>query len=161
MATRHCFSRFILTFAVLFGLWLLLSGKFDALHMGWGAFGAGVLAWLSSKRCPTVVFPYVRFFLFIPWHLGQILISNLRVVRLVLKPKLPLQSRMMVYEHGLTNQRAMTLLGCAVSLTPGTLTVDIDDKQMIIHALDEASANDIQNHVMSQRVKGVFRKHQP
>lgn len=153
--------RFCLIFAVLLVIWLGLSGKFDAFHVGWGVAGALVFAALATRRQERGQFPLLRFALFVPWQLWQIFISNLRVARLVLTPGLPIAPRLLRRRPGMTDPRALTLLGCSITLTPGTLTVDIDEQQMIIHALDDASARDIERHVMADKVQSVFGEAAP
>jgi len=149
--------RFLGLFLLLLGIWLLLSGKFDAFHVGWGVVGSAVVAWLAFRARPSV-FPVFRFLAFIPWELGQILISNLRVAKAVLQKDCPIQPRLLRRDPGLSDHRALTLLGASITLTPGTLTVDIDEGQMIVHALDDASAQDIHEGVMAERVRRVFQE---
>jgi multicomponent Na+:H+ antiporter subunit E len=108
--------------------------------------------WLSDRPLPLA-----RLLLFIPWHLWQILISNLRVAKLVLTPGLPIKPRLLRRPPGSSDNRALTLLGCAITLTPGTLTVDINERYMIVHALDDGSYEDMQKNVMTDRVGAVFR----
>jgi len=156
MAAGQRFIRFCLIFAVLLSIWLLLSGKFDGFHVGWGVLGAAALAGLSVRRAMATPFPLLRFLVFIPWQLWQIFISNLRVARLVLTPGLPIRSRVLRKPPRLKDPRALTLLGCAITLTPGTLTIDVTDDHMIIHALDDASADDIDAGVMAAKIQGVF-----
>jgi len=156
MAAGQRIIRFIVVFALLLGIWLLLSGKYDAFHVAWGIGGALVLAWLSMKRAPATLFPFVRFLAFVPWQLWQIFISNLRVARLVLTPGIRIQPRILRKPPEVNDPRALTLLGCAITLTPGTLTIDITQDHMIVHALDDASADDINKAVMADKVAGVF-----
>ena len=148
--------RFAFTFIVLLVIWLGLSGKFDVFHAGWGVVGAAAIAALTVPRLADRAFPLLRFLAFVPWQLWQILISNLRVARLVLTPSLPIRPRLLKRAPNLRDPRALTLLGCSITLTPGTLTVDINDEYMIIHALDDASAEDIGKDVMAHKVQGVF-----
>ncbi len=148
--------RFVWLLLVLLAAWLLLSGKFDAFHIGWGVIGAVVVAALAVRWCSDRPFPAIRLLLFLPWHAWQILISNLRVARLVLTPSLPIRPRLLRRPPGSDDNRALTLLGCAITLTPGTLTVDINDRYMIVHALDDASADDIRDQAMARRVQHVF-----
>jgi len=156
MAAGQRIFRFILVFVVLLGIWLLLSGKLDVFHTAWGVIGALVLAGLSVRRSPRTLFPIGRFLLFVPWQLWQILISNLRVAKIVLSPNLPIRPRLLRKPPGIRDPRALTLLGCSITLTPGTLTININEDHMLIHALDDASADDIEAEVMANKVAGVF-----
>lgn len=154
-------ARFPLFFAVLLAVWLLLSGKFDWFHVGWGVLTALALAAAVTAWPREAGFPFLRFFAFIPWQLWQVFISNLRVARLVLSPGRSIRPRLLRAAPELTDQRAQTLLGCAITLTPGTLTVDVDDRHMIVHALDDASAEDIGAGIMQTKVREVFQGVEP
>lgn len=156
MQALRAIARFAFFFVILMAAWLLLSGKFDAFHVGWGVLTAIVIAATAMAWPRSSMFPVARVLGFIPWHLWQVFISNLRVARLVLTPGMPIQSRLLCDKPGLDDPRAQTLLGAAITLTPGTLTVDIDGEQMVVHALDEASARDITAGVMQEKVRRVF-----
>jgi len=94
----------------------------------------------------------------VPWHLTQVIISNLRVARLTLLPGKNFEASFVQLPPGITNRHGLALLGFGVTLTPGTLTVDIDRDFLLIHALDRASAEDIEQETMSHRVKKVFKE---
>lgn len=157
MKSEFKMIRFLLIFAGLFGVWLLLSGKFDAFHVGCGVASSLAVAVLTNRWLDARAFPVGRFLLFIPWQLWQILISNLRLVKLVLSPGLPLKPRLLRRSPGTSDNRALTLLGCSITLTPGTLTIDIKEDCMIVHSLDDGSHEDLNQNIMADRVADVFR----
>lgn len=148
--------RFVQTVAVLTGVWLLLSGKVDVLHLGLGVLGAVLIALSFSEWRWRQRMPWGRFFAFIPWHLGQVVVSNLRVTKVALSPKDGIEPSFIERDPLVRSDRALTLLGCAVTLTPGTLTVEIDKGRYVVHALDDVSAGDIERDVMAHRVGAVF-----
>ena len=153
--------RFVLTVLVLLAIWLLLSGKTDAMHLGFGVVGSVVIAAAFFPWEDRTPFPILRFMAFLPWQLWQILISNLRVARMVLGSGEDIQPRFIRMPPGVRTDDALTLLGCAITLTPGTLTVDVDGEALFVHALDETSARDVEQGVMSERVHRVFREREP
>lgn len=154
-------SRFAFFFLVLMAVWLLLSGKFDWFHIGWGVLTASALAASGAVWPRPGRFPLIRFLLFVPWQLWQIFISNLRVAAIVLSPGGAVRPRLLRAAPRLADPRAQTMLGGAITLTPGTLTVDIDETHMIVHALDDASAADIEAGVMRDKVASVFEGVEP
>lgn len=139
--------------ALLFGVWFLLSGLTDLFHLGAGVLAA-ILVTIPTRLDRR--FPVLRFIAYLPWLLIQILISNLRVARMALSPRLPIAPRLVRQPPGLRDDRALTLLGCSITLTPGTVTLDIDSREMVVHALDEGSARDIEEGGMARKVGGVF-----
>lgn len=151
---------FFNTTLVLVLIWAVLSGKLDALHFGVGVLGALFIAasFYSSRSggSRSQSFPLLRFLCFAPWLMWQIFVSNLRIAWLVLNFGKKIEPSFVRACPEMTDPRALTLLGCSITLTPGTLTVDIDENEMLIHALDAASADDIRAGTMTRRVSDVF-----
>jgi multicomponent Na+:H+ antiporter subunit E len=151
--------RFLFVALTLFGVWLLLSGKFDALHAGAGTVAALAIAAASFpwKRREKPL-PLLRLLAFLPWELRQIVQSNLHVARVVLSPSLPVSPLLIRRAPRAQSGRALTLLGCAITLTPGTLTIDMGEDQMIVHALDDTSAAGVEQDTMEAAARAVFEE---
>jgi multicomponent Na+:H+ antiporter subunit E len=157
MKTKRSLPGVLTLTAILAGIWYLLSGKFDLLHFGTGVATSLVIAWTLAPVDDGRAMRGLRFlFVYVPWLLGQILISNLRVARVVLSPRMPISPAFLAQKPGVEGARALTTLGCSVTLTPGTLTIDVNESELFVHALDAASAQDIRDQVMARRVAGIF-----
>ncbi len=155
--TPQKWARFVLTAAFLYGIWLLLSGRFYPQYMIIGAMGALLIAAVVFPWGADRSFPVLRFLMFAPWHLWQVVVSNLRVAKVSLSRQAAIEPRFLRVDPGLGNEgRALTMLGSAVTLTPGTLTVEIEPGSMLVHSLDSASSRDIEEGTMARRVKKVF-----
>ena len=70
--------------------------------------------------------------------LGEFTLSVVRVARLVLSPQMRFSPRAFRFELSLTSDFQITLLANLITLTPGTLTVDVTDDRsaLIVHAID-------------------------
>lgn len=94
--------------------------------------------------------PY-RIFKLAVVFLREFAISVFRVAKLVLSPSLAMTPSAFRFELSLTSDGQITLLANLITLTPGTLTVDVTDdrRALIIHAVDcpdvEAARADIRN----------------
>jgi len=83
--------------------------------------------------------------------LREFALSVFRVAKLVLSPSLSMTPAAFRYPLALTSDRQITLLANLITLTPGTLTVDVTDdrRALIIHAVDcpdvEAARADIRD----------------
>lgn len=161
MGARKSVSGTVLLAAVLIAGWYVLSGRFDVLHFGTGVVAAVVIALIARPPMDTTRARTGQLLLFLPWLAGQILLSNLRVVRLVLTPTMPISPRMIRKDPGVRGARALTLLGVSTTLTPGTLTVEVSGDETTVHALDRASAADIKAGIMAARVARVFGQEAP
>ena len=156
-------GRFLLTAGTLYLIWIVLSGHFHARYLIIGAVTAVlVTAGLLPRRgaIPHPPFPVLRFIAFTPWLIGQIILSNLRVARTALAPLSAIQPQFIRIEPGMgaanADERALTVLGCAITLTPGTLTVDVATRELYVHALDSESARDIHEGTLARRVARMF-----
>lgn len=156
MSLRQRLTANSLYAIALLAVWYVLSGKFDLVH-----FGTGVLATIAIAASIAPVddgsrIRWGRAIAFIPWLLKEIVVSNLRVARIVLHPRCPVRPALLEFNPPVKSDRARALLGIAVTLTPGTLTVDIDEDGMQVHALDSESAGDMREGPMTDHVCALF-----
>lgn len=152
--------RIALVFALLAAFWLIFSGKFDAFHLALGAISCGIVAVASGdllrlRGDAGAIRIAWRFALYLPWLLWQIWLSSLHVLRLTLDPR-DIQPRMVRIDTGLHSELARVTLANSITLTPGTLTVDVDGPVMVVHGLSQAALEDIEGGEMARRVARIF-----
>ncbi len=144
--------------AVLFVLWLLLSESFNALHMAVGLGAALLVALLRTdlrdKR--TYVIRWWRALLYIPWLFSRMLVSGIHVSYLILHPRLPIKPVLFRHRADLGSEEAVLLMGNSITLTPGTVTVEADAEELVVHALDEESTGDVVSQRLEKMVAKVF-----
>lgn len=157
---------------VLFVFWIVLSGKFDLLHLLLGA-GSALGISLGTRRLlllppalglpgasPWAVIPWRRCLVYLPWLLGQIVVSSLQVAYVVLHPKMPIQPRCIRFQTPLPHTLARLTLATSITLTPGTITLDVQDDAFVVHALTEAAARALDpptgNGAMQRRVVALY-----
>lgn len=154
----------ILKFVVLFAFWFCLSGKSDPLHLGLGVISTLLVMFLTrpagKKRSPGETAAHTASLLkLIPytfWLCYKILTAALHVAWVVLHPKLPIRPALLYHKGILRNNRNKVILANSITLTPGTITVDIDQDTFIVHQLDDDSAGDVTSHGMEQKIRAVF-----
>ena len=148
-------------FLLLFAFWLIFSGHFDALHISLGLVCCAVVTiWSAdllfadglSRRTLVKIGRFVRF---IPWLLYQIVLANLHVVYLVLRPT-RIRPQVVRFKTRLTSDLAKVTLGNSITLTPGTITLDIEGDDFLIHAISDKAAADLQNGELELRVGWAF-----
>lgn len=148
--------RILLTILLVMALWALLSGFFDAMHLGLGlavaiAIALGAERWRYPERLPVL-----RWLAYAPWLAWKMIASNLHVARLVLSPGLPIEPRFVELRPGVRGPHALTLLGCSITLTPGTVSVELDPERLLVHTLDAASIDLITSGELARRVAHVY-----
>ncbi|HIF64902.1 MAG TPA: hypothetical protein EYG16_11660 [Deltaproteobacteria bacterium] len=86
------------------------------------------------------------------WNL---LLSNLEVARIVLSPRLHIRPGLIAYRTELKTDLAITALANIITLTPGTLTLEVskDRTVLFIHALDIEKPE-----VVTDNIRGSFEK---
>lgn len=146
--------------------WLLMSGYFDLIHIAYGVVSViGVMmvnrslatyAFFEDDHNESFRIRPIRALLYLFWILGQILIAGWRVAVLILRPSLPAKPAMVTFRADLPTARAKMILGNSITLTPGTLTVDIEGDQFTVHSVDSFSYEGIINDDMPKRVLKLF-----
>ena len=137
--------RQLIFFVVLFALWLLLVGEVPGRDPG-AAFVGFALALLIAvifgsvfMTEPKRVFAPRRWLLFlcyVPYFLYYCIRANLDVAYRVIHPDLPIRPAIVKVRTRLTTDLAKTFLANSITLTPGTLTVDIQDQDFYIHCIN-------------------------
>lgn len=137
--------QILLNFSLAF-LWMFLSANFSANGFLIG-FLLGALALVMMRR-----FFKSRLYLERVWaiiklvllFLKELVLANIAVLKVVLKPKLDMQPAFFKYETALTEEWELTLLSSLITLTPGTVVVHIsdDNKYLYIHAIDAADIDE-------------------
>lgn len=124
----------------LFVVWLLLVNSISTGSALFALALAVLVPSLTNAFWPEHV-RIRRPLLLVPYGLrliGDIVIANLHVARLILGPAAPLRPAFVRMPIDLHDEFAVTLLASTVSLTPGTVSADIsaDRRSLLIHALD-------------------------
>lgn len=148
-------------FVLLFLIWLLLTGTFELKSLVLGVLLAGLLALAFGKnssvfgkfRLTPKVFAYSVIYLFvIAW---EILKSNIDVALRVINPRLPINPGIVRVKTKLKSPMGRMILANSITLTPGTLTIDIDGDDFYIHWIDVKT---LDAEEASRKILGKFEK---
>ena len=159
--------------AVLFATWVVWSGKLDAAHLGAGAATAIVLA-VATRRlwtlppalgtaadAPLAGVRWGRAFAYVFWLAWEVIVSAFQVAYVVLHPRLPVDPRLVRFDSRLPHTLARLTLANSITLTPGTVTLEVEGDEFLVHALTPGSARDIELGSIRHRVAGIFTPEQP
>ncbi len=144
-------------------LWLLLTGTLDTQELVVGALVTVVVGALAYAR--SGIFAGVRWSFILPgalliycWVFSIALVrSNIDVARRVLSPDLPIRPGVVTVRTGLTSALGRLLLANSITLTPGTLTVDVEDELLTIHWID--CPPNIDMEAATAAIAGDFERH--
>lgn len=156
---------FLITFIILYGAWVLLSGKFDPFHLSLGIISCAIVAFLSSDllfpshTTKGLVVRLFRWILYLPWLMAEIVKANLHVTYLVFHPRMMdlIDPRIIKFKSKkLKSDMALVTFANSITLTPGTITVDVSlDGDFKVHAIDKASGDPLPGE-MEARIAKAF-----
>ena len=131
-------SRLILFFLGLL-VWLGLSWPADWQHLLTGIFVAGFVSYMTGdlfvKRPHLFKHPrrYIWFFYYVPFFIWECFKANIDVAYRVIHPSRPINPGIVKVKTSLKSDTALTFLANSITLTPGTLSVDIDQEQGFLY----------------------------
>jgi multicomponent Na+:H+ antiporter subunit E len=150
----------IVLFVHLVVVWLLLSGHYDAGMIGFGLLSAAIVVLLTwhlgvLDRESLPVHLGLRVFVYIPWLIKEVVKANIDVARIILDPALPISPRLIRLRASQKSEVAQVIFANSITLTPGTITLDLRDGSVLVHALTESGAADLQAGEMDARVAAL------
>jgi multicomponent Na+:H+ antiporter subunit E len=158
----------ILQFIILLGLWLVLSGKYDWFHISLGVVAALFVTviqlrinkylYYQKKIANENSLSWSRLLLYVPWLIWQIILSSLQVAYVVLHPRMPINPSLLKFKTKLPNIAARVILGNSITLTPGTLTINIADDEFLVHTLTDASHSGIVDGSLPRQVAKLYHR---
>ena len=149
--------RYVSLALVLMGIWLLLSGHYDPLLISLGVVSVGVTVWIAARLNVVdheghPIHIVLRLFTYVPWLFWEIVKSNVDVARRVLSPSLPVSPRVFTVDSSQKTSVGRTIYANSITLTPGTVTIDVIGSRLEVHALTTGSAEGVKSGRMDARV---------
>lgn len=131
-------SRIIL-FILGFIVWVLLNWIPDWQHLLIGVFVSAFVAYMTGdffvKRTYLFTHPrrYLWFLYYVPVFMWECFKANIDVAYRVIHPDLPIHPGIVKVKTSLKSDVALTFLSNSITLTPGTLTVDVDKEKGFLY----------------------------
>lgn len=149
-------KRVLSNFLVLFVLWVALAG-FAIEEIVIGAAVSLIVAFLIRNTSIYefglgIVVQALKFIvLYLPLFIFKLIEANVSLAKIVLDPKLPINPGFVTISTGLKGDMAKLILANSITLTPGTLTVDVSEDELLIHWVDVVgeNQNDYFKHIAS------------
>ncbi len=169
------FSAFLSTAIVCYIFWLAITGQIASIFTGgasWQVLAAGVIVSVLAAAFTARFFIHEKsFFLFNPKRLfvgiyycviafvWELIKANVDVARRALSPRLPINPGIVKIETDLKSEYALSALANSITLTPGTITLDIVEESgknfFYIHWIDAAEE---EIKPASQAIAGTLEK---
>ena len=142
----------------LVAVWVLLSGFIEPLLLGLGLVSSLAVAWLKVRadRQDREPVPFAlrihRLAGYLPWLAWEIVKSNVDVSRRILSPSLPIAPSVRWLPASQRTELARVIYADSITLTPGTLSIDLEDGSVEVHALNESYLDVLERGEMDARV---------
>ena len=148
----------------LLAVWVLLSGYIQPLLLGLGAASCLAVAWLKVRadRRDGDPVPFALHVHRLPgyllWLSWEIIKSNVDVSRRILSPRLPIAPAVRWLPANQRTELTRVIYADSITLTPGTLSIDLEDAAVEVHALNEESLDTLERGEMDARVCRLDRE---
>ena len=158
----------ILQTLLLAAIWMILSGKLEPIYLFWGFLSIAFVVWLGNRMhgiplaenepCGATRINIPRLTVYLFWLVGEIVKSGVYVAYVVLHPKMPIEPMIVRFTSKQPNVLARVILGNSITLTPGTLTLDIEGSHFTVHALTRDTEEGLVSGDMETRVARLYMK---
>lgn len=152
--------RLVLAFAIWMLAWLLWSGIYTPLLVTLGLISCGLTVFLARRMgfFRTHYFSIPRLARLLPfwgWLGKELVKSNFQVARVVLSPSLAISPTVVTIKADAQDPLGQAILGNAITLTPGTVTLDDHEGELLVHCLDRKTASELEAGEMNRRVAAI------
>jgi multicomponent Na+:H+ antiporter subunit E len=149
--------RYVSLTAFLFTFWVALSGHYTPVLVAAGAVSAAVcvLAAARMRVADDEGHPIELFWgamTYYPWLIREIAKSAWSVTKIILHPSLPISPTMTVVRASQKTAAGVATYANSITLTPGTVTVGVNGRDLTVHALVREGALDLERGGMDRRV---------
>lgn len=137
--------RFAWLLFLLITAWLLWSGIYTPLLVGLGVLSSGIclnLAYRIDYFQDTFSLQVIpRLPRYWAWLLPEIVKSSFEVARIILHRKLPISPTVVEFDAAPKGPVGQAILGNSITLSPGTVTLDVHDERLRVHCLTKEGAD--------------------
>ncbi|UPM43882.1 monovalent cation/H+ antiporter subunit E [Halocatena salina] len=163
LARRGTVTQFLTLFGVSYVFYLLLGGSFETYNLVTGVISAGVVSvalWRVSLTSPVrpvrAAKQLGRLALYLPYLVGEIAKGSVHVAYVVLHPDLPIDPEVTEFDAAVWSTLSITTYANSITLTPGTLTVNVSQRRFTVHSLTSTTREDLLDGALERAVRFVF-----
>lgn len=144
---------------VYFALWLVFNGRFTFEVIVSGVLVACALDLFVRKILRiNLTWPnFLKFIKILPdviiylvVLLAEIIKANFAIIKLVLAPELEVEPCLVKFNTPLKTEGARVALANSITLTPGTITVSLEGRELLVHALNREIADGLENSLFEK-----------
>lgn len=153
---------------VLFAFWMVLSGRTETKFVVYGIITAVVTTWVTyplllvpnkdgSKKYYVFGFSVPKMIMYFFWLMWQLVLANIDVLLATTAQELNIDPKVVRFRFKVDNPMASVVLANSITLTPGTVTMNVtDDGLYEIHALTTGAAAGVLDGSMQKKVADLY-----
>lgn len=152
----------IIMFILLLAFWIILATQANWTTLIIGVLASGLVVFLNrdllfktNEATRLNVTSVRKGFIVFYVLLVNIFKSNLQVAKIVLSRKMPIDPGFETIRQPLKKELNQSLYANAITLTPGTLTVEMDDRHILVHGLIHHQVKDLEGSSMEKAFIGL------
>lgn len=156
--------KYLVSLAVSLGaVWFCWSGHTEPFLLALGALSCVFVVWICSRmqlldgESVPIDLNWVSMASYLPWLAKEIFVANVDVARRILAKDMPIRPRMVAVRPTQKTELGKVILANSITLTPGTVSVDMQPDRIRVHALSAAEAEFDESGEMDRRVSHLER----
>ncbi len=147
-------------FLILVSVWLLGSGVYTTQMITLGLLSclAVTLLCVRLKVVDSEAQPVqlgLRPLAYLPWLFREIALANWDLARRLLSPTMAIRPQLIRVRASQKSDVAQVLYANSITLTPGTVTLELEEGELLVHALTDEAADQLRGGEMDRRVRAV------
>ncbi|MBF4510280.1 MAG: Na+/H+ antiporter subunit E [Aeromicrobium sp.] len=154
--------RRVVSAAVLIAFWLVVTGSLDPVNLVVGLLASVIVArwaervlWAEEAE-PLSARAWLRLPGYLAYLIKEIVVAAVCVAERVLDPKLGIRPALHTHRVSFQRDSACVAFANSITLTPGTITLDVEGDTYTIHCLDESFTDAISSGDLEHRVSRTF-----
>ncbi|WP_255171603.1 monovalent cation/H+ antiporter subunit E [Natrononativus amylolyticus] len=156
-------GKLVALFGISLGFYLVLGDPFYWFDWVTGVAVAGIVSLTLSNvtfaTSPTIRYSPVRtlrFGLYVPYLIFEIIKSNLQISLVILRPSMPIEPTLTRVNTKVRSGLPLLALANSITLTPGTLVVRANDQRLVVHTLIVDAREGLFDGALERAVRFVF-----
>lgn len=151
-------------YIIFFLIWVIFNGQFTLEIAAFGVVIAGLIYWfickfLNYKPKTDLILAKKLFqalyYVFI--LVKEIIKANFAVIKMIMSSKYEIEPAVVRFKTDLKTTTARILLANSITLTPGTITVSLDNDEYVVHCLDKSLAEGINSSIFVTLLRKLER----
>ena len=154
-------------FVLFFLFWLILNGRVTVEIIIFGiVISAGLYLFIcffmdySPKKDLFLLRKIPLVFAYIVVLIVEIIKANITMARFIFNPEILAEPVLVRFNAGLSSRLARTILADSITITPGTITVEMEDGFFCVHCYDRSLAEGIDESIFVKLLKKLEKNYE-